>query len=68
VKVGELVEITRACSACAKGTIGLIVEKYQSSTGHGNVYTVHLFGKPDRDFARKLQPFRFLGKDLRVIK
>ena len=63
MKVGELVEITRARIGTPIGTIGLIVEKCQSSTGHGNVYTVHLVGKPDTVRTR-----RFLGKNLRVIK
>ena len=65
MKVGELVEITRARIGTPIGTIGLIMERELRRThdGHGYIYTVHLVGKPDTVRTR-----RFLGKDLRVIK
>ncbi len=71
MKVGELVEITRAHIGTPIGTIGLIMERERrqqriempSEDGYGYIYTVHLVGKPDTVRTR-----RFLGKDLRVIK
>jgi len=65
MKVGELVEITRAHIGTPIGTIGLIMERErrQYTHGYGYIYTVHLVGKPDTVRTR-----RFLGKDMRVIK
>ena len=62
MKVGELVEITRARIGTPIGTIGLIMEREVRPT-RDYIYTVHLVGKPDTVRTR-----RFLGKDLRVIK
>ena len=62
MKVGELVEISRARIGTPIGTIGMIVEREARPVG-GYIYTVHLVGKPDTVRTR-----RFLGKDLRVIK
>ena len=65
MKVGELVEITRAHIGTPIGTIGLIMERErrQYTHGYGYIYTVHLVGKPDTVRTR-----RFLDKDMRVIK
>jgi len=62
VRVGELVEITRARIGTPIGTIGLIMER-EVRLPRAYIYTVHLVGKPDTVRTR-----RFLGKDLRVIK
>ena len=62
MKVGELVEITRARIGTPIGTIGLIMER-EVRPMRDYIYTVHLVGKPDTVRTR-----RFLGKDLRVIK
>ena len=65
MRVGELVEITRARIGTPIGTIGLIMgrELRPTQDGYGYIYTVHLVGKPDTVRTR-----RFLGKDMRVIK
>ena len=66
MRVGELVEITRARIGTPIGTIGLIMERELRRDDEGGgryIYTVHLVGKPDTVRTR-----RFVGKDLRVIK
>ena len=65
MRVGELVEITRARIGTPIGTIGLIMERElrRDEGWQDYIYTVHLVGKPDTVRTR-----RFLGKDLRVIK
>ena len=63
MKVGDLVEITRTGIGVPAGTIGLITEKHNSSTGHGYVYSVHIIGKQNKKRVR-----RYLDRDMRVIK
>ncbi len=66
MKVGELVETTRARIGIPYGTLGLIVEReFRDILENGGcyIYTVHLVGKPSTFGVRW-----FLGRDLRVIK
>ena len=66
MKVGDLVEITRASIGVPKGTTGLIVDATESDPINNTTYwryEIQLFGIPKRQGLNR----QHLGRDLKVL-